>query len=86
MPITSSGKKAMRQSKTRRERNIVKKESYKKVISAYKKAIVAKKIEEAKKMIPNIYKALDKAAKTNAIAKNKASRTKSRIVKLVEKK
>jgi small subunit ribosomal protein S20 len=86
MPITSSAKKAMRQSKTRRERNIAKKESYKKVISAYKKAIVSKKIEEAKKMIPNIYKALDKAAKTKAIAKNKASRTKSRMVKLVEKK
>lgn len=86
MPITSSAKKAMRQSKTRRENNIVKKENYKKVISTYKKAIAAKKIEEAKKMIPNIYKALDKAAKTNAIAKNKASRTKSRIVKLIEKK
>ena len=81
MPITSSAKKAIRQSKTRRKCNVTKKENYKKLISSYKKAIAAKKIEEAKKMIPGIYKALDKASKTKAIAKNKSNRLKSRITK-----
>jgi len=86
MPITSSAKKAARQTKTRNARNVKKKDAYKRLISQYKKLIADKKIEEAQKLLSGIYKTLDKAAKTNAIAKNKASRTKSRITKLTTKK
>jgi small subunit ribosomal protein S20 len=83
MPITSSAKKALRQNKTRRADNIAKKEAYKKVVVKYRKLVAAKATEEAKKLIPSVFKALDKAAKTNVIAKNKASRLKSRLSKLV---
>ncbi len=38
-----------------------------------------KKTEEAKKLLPQVYKFLDKAAKTGLIKKNTASRKKSRI-------
>ena len=86
MPITTSAKKAMRQSKTRNARNIKKKEAYKKLISRYRKLVADAKVEEAKKMLSSIYKALDKAAKTNTIAKNKSSRLKSRISKITNKK
>jgi small subunit ribosomal protein S20 len=83
MPITTSAKKALRQNRTRRARNITKKENYKKAVAGYRKLVLAKKIEEARKMLPAVFKVLDKAAKTHVIAKNKASRLKSRLAKLV---
>ena len=81
MPITSSAKKALRQAKTRRADNLKKKEAYKKAVTGYRKLIVAKKMDEAAKALPLAFKALDKAAKTNVIAKNKASRLKSQLAK-----
>ncbi len=43
-------------------------------------------IEEAKKLLPQVYKLLDKAAKADLIKKNTATRKKSRITKLINKK
>lgn len=85
MPITKSAKKALRQNIKKRERNLIKKENYKKTIKEYKKLIVNKKIEEAKQKLNLVYKSLDKAAKTNVIHKNKASRLKSRLSLLLKK-
>jgi len=85
MPITSSAKKALRQTKTRRVRNVARKEAYKKLVTKYRKSVAAKNIEEAVKSLPAVFKALDKAAKTNVIKKNKASRLKSRLAQLVVK-
>ena len=85
MPITTSAKKALRQSIRRRERNIEKSEGYKRAIKDYKKLVAAKKPGEAKTALQKVYKALDKAAKTNVISKNKASRLKSRLAKLLSK-
>jgi small subunit ribosomal protein S20 len=42
-------------------------------------------IEEAKKLLPQVYKLLDKAAKTGLIKKNTANRKKSRIARLLIK-
>jgi len=42
-------------------------------------------IEEAKKLLPQVYKILDKAAKVGVIKKNTASRKKARITKLIFK-
>ncbi len=39
------------------------------------------KMKEAKDLLPEIYKSLDKAAKNGLIKKNTASRNKSRIAK-----
>jgi small subunit ribosomal protein S20 len=85
MPITSSAKKALRQNKTRHARNVLKKETYKKTVVKYRKLISAKSFEEAKKILPLVFKSLDKAAKANVIAKNKASRLKSRLSHLIAK-
>lgn len=82
MPITSSAKKALRQNRTRRTRNIVKKDAYKKAVTSYRKLVAAKKLEEAQKLLPSVFKALDKAAKTKVIEKNKANRLKSRLAQL----
>lgn len=86
MPITSSAKKALRQSKKRRERNIIKKDAYKGAVKTYRKLIAEKKWEDAAGKLPAAYQSLDKAAKTNVIAKNKAQRLKSRLAKLLPKK
>jgi small subunit ribosomal protein S20 len=85
MPITTSAKKALRQNKTRRVRNTVKKEAYKKAVVDFRKLITAKKFDEAAKALAFAFKALDKAAKTKVIEKNKASRLKSRLAQLINR-
>ncbi len=81
MPITKSAKKALRQSEKRRKVNKQKKKELKGVVKEYKKLVGAKDIKKAQEKLPMVYKKLDKAAKTNLIKKNKASRLKSRLSK-----
>lgn len=81
MPITQSAKKALRQSKRRRARNIARQEAFRTVLKRIKKLLIDKKFSEAEKLIPDAYQALDKAAKTGVIKKNNASRKKSRLMK-----
>jgi len=85
MPITQSAKKALRQNKTRRARNVVRKDAYKAQVTGFRKLVVAKKFEDAAKALPAVFKALDKAAKTKVIEKNKASRLKSRLSQLINR-
>lgn len=86
MAITKSAKKAIRQSAARKDRNIVYKDKIKKLVKEVRALVLAKKLEEAKKLLPEIYSALDKAAKVGVIKKNNASRRKGRLTKLVDKK
>jgi len=83
MPITKSAKKALRQNIKRRKRNLLRKNKIKTLIKEVKILVAQKKKEEAEKLLPQIYKALDKAAKVHTIKKNTASRKKSRITKLI---
>ena len=85
MPITKSAKKALRQNATNRARNTVKKEAYKKAVKTYRKTIVSKKTDTAAAELSKAFQALDKAAKTNVITKNKASRLKSRLAHAMTK-
>ena len=86
MAITKSAKKAIRSSAAKRERNIEYKNKIKNLVKEARTLVSAKKLDEAKKMLPDIYSALDKAAKVGVIKKNNASRRKSRLAKLIEKK
>ena len=83
MPITSSAKKALRSSKRKRIFNLRRKGEMQSVIKQYKKLVSAKKTDEAKKLIPKLQKAIDKAAKRGIIKKNTASRKKSRLIKII---
>ena len=83
MAITKSAKKALRQNLKRRVRNIRKKSNLKNLLKEVKVLVAAKKIEEAKKLLPQVYKILDKAGKIGLIKKNTASRKKSRITKAI---
>jgi small subunit ribosomal protein S20 len=83
MAITKSAKKAWRQSLKRKARNLIYKTKIKKLIKEVRSLVLAKKIEEAKKLLPQVYKILDKAAKVRVIKKNTATRKKSRIAKAI---
>lgn len=83
MAITKSAKKALRQNLRRKAKNLSSKQKIKKLIKEVRSLVSSKKTEEAKKLIPQTYKILDKAAKTGLIKKNTADRKKSRITKLI---
>jgi small subunit ribosomal protein S20 len=85
MAITKSAKKALRQSQTRRIRNLRKMSKMKDLIKQVRSLILQNKKEEAKKLLPQLYKSLDKAAKTGLIKKKDASRKKSRLTKAIFK-
>jgi len=83
MPITKSAKKALRQNKTRKQRNLFWKKEMKKLEKKIKKLVEEKKIDEAKKILPQYYKTVDKATKNNVIKKNTGARKKSKVAKLL---
>ncbi len=80
MAKTKSAKKAHRVSLRRYVFNARRKKDMK---DAVKKTgnLIKKSVSEAEKSLPELYKAIDKAAKNGTIRKNTASRMKSRIVK-----
>ncbi len=77
MPITQSAKKALRQSKTRRVRNLSRINAYKTTVKQFKKLVVAGQGKEAKEKLAALYQSVDKAAKRGVIKPNKAARLKS---------
>ena len=85
MPITKSAKKALRQSKKRRQRNLRRLDAMKDVIKQIRKLVAENKKQEAENLLPRAYKIIDKAAKANVIKKNTAARKKSRLTKLINK-
>ncbi|MBX4190256.1 30S ribosomal protein S20 [Candidatus Parcubacteria bacterium] len=80
MPITKSAKKALRQSKTRRTRNLSRINAYKSSVKQLKKLVLAGKLDDAKKLLPKVYQTLDKASKAGVIKPNKAARLKSHAI------
>ncbi|PIR98610.1 MAG: 30S ribosomal protein S20 [Candidatus Colwellbacteria bacterium CG10_big_fil_rev_8_21_14_0_10_41_28] len=83
MPNTKAAKKALRQNKTNRVRNLRQKRGVSEVIKDYKSSVDLGDAEAAKTKLSQVYKKLDKAAKTNLIKKNKAARLKSRLTSLL---
>ncbi len=85
MAKTKSAKKALRQSVRRRAQNLRRAAAYKRAVKSVRDLVAEKKYADAAKNLPALYAAIDKAAKTNVISKNKASRLKSRLTKLAAK-
>jgi small subunit ribosomal protein S20 len=83
MPNIKSAIKALRQSKRRRVYNLRRQRAVSTVTKNIRKLLLAGKKDDAANLLPQAYKALDKAAKTNVIAKNTASRNKSRLAKKI---
>lgn len=85
MPITTSAKKALRNSAKKRVFNARKKDGMQAVLKKFRKLVTEKNKGEAQKTLSTIQKTLDKAAKTGLIKKNTASRKKSRLAAMVKK-
>ncbi|MDB5259711.1 MAG: ribosomal protein small subunit ribosomal protein [Candidatus Taylorbacteria bacterium] len=85
MPITSSAKKALRASAKKRVNNIRRKTAIDTNLKKFRKLVVEKKAKEAQAVLANLSQALDKAAKTNYIKANTASRLKSRAAASLKK-
>lgn len=83
MPVTRTAKKALRQNKTRYAKNQAQSADMKKAVKAFRKLTLAKKADEAAKLLPGVFQRLDKAAKVGVIKKNTANRTKSRLAALI---
>jgi small subunit ribosomal protein S20 len=85
MAITSSAKKAIRSSLKKRVFNLRRKNVLTDTTKSLMKALAAKNVKEAEKLLPTAYKAIDKACKTGVIKKNTASRKKSRLALAIKK-
>lgn len=83
MANTSSAKKAQRAAEKRRVFNERRKKAMKDAVKQIGKLIDAKKEKEAQAMLPQLYQALDKAAKGGTIKKNAAARMKSRTTQRI---
>ncbi|KKR23021.1 MAG: 30S ribosomal protein S20 [Candidatus Yanofskybacteria bacterium GW2011_GWD2_39_48] len=84
MPITESARKALRQTKKRRAKNLQRQNDYKIAVKKLAKLSKTDKKAEISKALAIAYKTLDKAAKVGVIKKNKAARLKSKAAKLVK--
>lgn len=78
MPIIKSAIKKLRQSEAHAARNRVAKRELKEALDNFKKSPTAKLYSQTSSL-------LDKAIKKNLIHKNKSSRLKSRLSKLLKK-
>jgi len=77
MPVIKQAIKKVRQDKRKTAFNLKVKLNFKKAVLAFRKNPNAANLNA-------VYKAVDKAAKTNVIHRNKASRLKSRLSKLLK--
>jgi small subunit ribosomal protein S20 len=62
-----------------------KKDLLNKTIKQVKKLVANKQVKEAKALMPQVQKIIDKSSKTGLIKKNTASRKKSRLVAMLKK-
>jgi small subunit ribosomal protein S20 len=85
MPIIKSAKKALRQSIKKAERNVGYKKGMKELVKEIHSLVDQGKAKDAKKLLPKLYKTLDKVAKAGYIKKGNADRRKSRLTKLISK-
>jgi small subunit ribosomal protein S20 len=85
MPVTKTTKRRPAQIERRRVVNSKRIIEMRKLIKEANALLTANKVEDAEKLLPKIYKALDKATKRGVIKKNTASRKKSRMTKKVAK-
>jgi small subunit ribosomal protein S20 len=77
MPILKHAKKKLKQDKKRNIQN-------RKIKEAFRKLVKAAKADKTAESLSKAFSAVDKAAKQNILPKNRASRMKSSLSKIVE--
>lgn len=86
MPQRRSAKKYLRQNEKRHQDNLRTKQKVKTAVKKLKKSLDTDDKGQKQNALKEVYKTLDKAAAKNVIHKNKASRKKSRLAKLLKSK
>jgi ribosomal protein S20 len=86
MPNKKAAIKDLRKSKKRQAHNLRIKTNVRQTYKQAQELIKAGKTEEAKPVIKKFQQAADKAAKVNAISRNKARRKKSTLMKALSPK
>lgn len=83
MPIKQSAIKALRQSEKKASRNRARKRIIHDKVKLLDELIQDGKKADALKLLPEVYKAFDKAGKRGVLKQNTVSRRKSRLTKAV---
>ena len=84
MPNNKSAKKRLLTNEKARIRNKAKMSALRTAEKRYREAVEAGDLSLAKERLAVVHKRLDKAVKNNVIHKNKSSRKKSRLEKLLK--
>lgn len=85
MPTTPGAQKSLRNQKKKATRNLRRKRDMKDAFKQLEKHVDEKEYAEANELLPNVYKAVDKAKKVGVIKENKAARLKARASKIAKK-
>lgn len=85
MPNITAAKKSVRADKKKRVFNDRRRRAMRLAVKQFQTLIADKKTDEAQAMIPELYKAIDKAVKRGVIKANTGSRKKSRLIALLQK-
>ncbi|MFA6604271.1 MAG: 30S ribosomal protein S20 [Patescibacteria group bacterium] len=85
MPIKKAAEKALRQTKKRTARNLKIKETIAFLRRSIRKATETKDVKKAEQLVKSLIQVLDKAVQNRVIKLNTGSRTKSRLVKGLNK-
>lgn len=83
IPNKASAIKRVRQNDKRRLRNLRRKKQIRELAKQLKDHLTAGQREQAKSLLPELMKAVDKAAQNHTIHPNKAARIKARFAKKV---
>ncbi|MDD5098196.1 MAG: 30S ribosomal protein S20 [Candidatus Pacebacteria bacterium] len=84
MPVTKTTKRRVSQNLRKKVINQKRTLKMRGLLKEANVLVLGKSKEDLKKMLPEIYKAIDKAAKIGVIKKNTAARKKSRITKKID--
>ena len=85
MAITKGAKRQIRAQERKRVFNVRRLRTMREVVKDFRDKVSAGKVSDAKAMLPELYKAIDKAAKRGVIKDNTAARKKSRLTALLKK-
>lgn len=85
MPQLANAKKALRQSAKRAERNKVIRNEIYSMRRRFRKLLEGDKFDEARKMISEFDKKLDKAVTKNIFQKNKSARLKAQVAAMLKR-
>ncbi len=84
MAVTKTAKREIAKNRNKKKANAPKRDNWHSLQKKYIKLIGTGKFEEAHKLLPNIYRTLDKLAKSHILHDNKAARLKAKNARILK--